>query len=71
MDRGLHVPPRIPPPNPLVLYILVVPKENMRQFLIVQFGVNFYRQILALQTSVVIPIVTYGEEWRMGLHVLF
>ena len=62
--------PRLPFPNPFSIKIMYVDRFLFQRFLVEHFGVSFMRDVMNSPVPVVLPIVSYGQEWDLTIYIL-
>ena len=62
--------PRFPFSNPFLIKIQYVGRFFFQRFLVANFGVAFMVQIMNSPMPVVLPIITYGQEWNVTIYIL-
>ena len=63
--------PRLPFPNPFLLRVHLVEKEQMRQHMTYNFGALFVEAVMNMREPIVYPVVMYGQEWSCSLFVFY
>ena len=70
MDRGLYEPPQFPFRQPFQIKVLCLERIHFQNFLAGYFGQTFAEQVMNSPVPVVLPIVTYGQEWDLTVFIL-
>ena len=71
MDRGLYEAPNLPLPRPFLVKIMCLESMHFQQYLRGYFGDQFATHVMSSPVSVVLPVVTYGQEWDITIFVLY
>ena len=63
-------PPTRPPPNHWQFRVHQLPRHHMQQHIISRFRWTFWMTVAHSPIALVLPIVTYGEVWRLTIYIL-
>lgn len=62
--------PSFPFMNPFHIKIQYIDRFLLQRFIVANFGVAFMIQVMNSPVPVVLPIVSYGQEWDLTIYIL-
>ena len=62
--------PHFPFLNPFHIKIQYISRFLFQRFIAANFGVEFMIQVMNSPVPIVLPIVTFGQEWDLTIYIL-
>ena len=62
--------PRFPLQNPFSIKVMCIDRNHFQRYLAVNFGAAFMWEVMNSPIPVILPIVSYGQEWDVTIYVL-